>query len=120
MLAAYPALAAQFPAVIDFPAYTAAQLAEVFAALAGEAGFTLTAAARRRAADVLQRAARGPDGASARLAVQLLDQATARQAARVGGAAALGAAALCTLRAADIPDALDAAGDGTWQDSRYL
>ena len=42
MLAASPALAARFPAVIDFPGYTAAQLAGIFAILAGEAGFTLT------------------------------------------------------------------------------
>ena len=40
MLATAPALAARFPAVIDFPGYTPAQLADVFAALAGEAGFT--------------------------------------------------------------------------------
>lgn len=69
---------------------------------------------------MLQRAARGPKGASARLAVQLLDQATARQATRVDGTPALGPAALCTLRAADIPDTLDCAGASPWQDSRYL
>jgi hypothetical protein len=40
MLHANPALAARFPAVIDFPGYTAGQLAAIFATLAGEAGFT--------------------------------------------------------------------------------
>ena len=39
MLAAARALAARFPAVIDFPGYTPAQLVGVFAALAGEARF---------------------------------------------------------------------------------
>lgn len=39
-LAATPPLAARFPAVIDFPGYTPAQLAGGLAALAGEAGFT--------------------------------------------------------------------------------
>jgi hypothetical protein len=122
LLATYPALAARFPAVIDFPAYTPGQLAAVFTTLAGEAGFTLTAGAGRRAADVLGRAARGPDGTSARLAVQLLDQATARQARRVDGTTALGPAALCTLRAADIPDELGTAADegARRDDGRYL
>jgi hypothetical protein len=41
LLRASPALAARFPAVIDFPGYTSDQLAVIFAALAAEAGFTL-------------------------------------------------------------------------------
>jgi hypothetical protein len=41
------------PAVIDFPGYTAAQLAAIFATLAGEAGFTLTPDAAAQAATVL-------------------------------------------------------------------
>ena len=53
LLRASPPLAARFPAVIDFPGYTAGQLAAIFATLAGEAGFTLTPDAasqgRRRA-----------------------------------------------------------------------
>jgi hypothetical protein len=116
----YPALAARFPAVVAFAAYSPAQLAAVFATLAGEAGFTLTAAARRRAADLLARAARGPGGASARLAVWLLDQATARQARRIADPGGLGPAALCTLRAADLPDELAPAGADGWRDGRYL
>jgi hypothetical protein len=92
----------------------------VFATLAGEAGFTLTAAARRRAADLLDRAAHSPGGASARLAVWLLDQATARQARRIADPGGLGPAALCTLRAADLPDELAPAGADGWRDGRYL
>jgi hypothetical protein len=55
LLRASPALAARFPAVIDFPGYTAGQLAAIFSALAGEAGFTLTPGAARKAATVLPR-----------------------------------------------------------------
>jgi hypothetical protein len=46
-LRASPPLAARFPAVIDFPGYTARQLAAIFATLVGEAGFTLTPDAAR-------------------------------------------------------------------------
>jgi ATPase family associated with various cellular activities (AAA) len=53
LLRANPALAARFPAVINFPGYTAGQLAAIFAALADEAGFTLTPGAARKAAAVL-------------------------------------------------------------------
>jgi hypothetical protein len=48
-----PVLASRFPAIIDFPGYTATELAGIFAVLAGEAGFTLTSAAERKAATVL-------------------------------------------------------------------
>jgi hypothetical protein len=53
LLRTSPSLAARFPAVIDFPGYTADELAAIFAALAEEAGFTLTPAAARKAATVL-------------------------------------------------------------------
>ena len=105
LLRARPALAARFPVIIDFPGYTAGQLAAIFATLAGEAGFTLTPAAVRKASVALGRAGRDPADGSARVAVWLLDQATARQARRVTRAAQpLEPAALCTIRAADIPD----------------
>jgi hypothetical protein len=47
-LRARPALASRSPATVDFPGYTARQLAMIFATLAGEAGFTLTPSARER------------------------------------------------------------------------
>jgi ATPase family associated with various cellular activities (AAA) len=87
MLHADPALAARFPAVIGFPGYTAGQLAAIFATLAGEAGFTLTTGAARKAATVLARAEVGHGSGNARLAVRLLDQVTARQARRITTAA---------------------------------
>ena len=42
LLAASPALAARFPAIIDFPGYTPAQLAVIVTELASEAGLRLT------------------------------------------------------------------------------
>src|ERR1700733_14012278 len=63
MLAANPALAARFPAVINFPGYTAGQLAAIFATLAGEAGFTMTPDAARKAAIVLAQAEASCGGA---------------------------------------------------------
>lgn len=104
LLAANPPLAARFPLVIDFPAYTAVQLAAIFATLASEAGFTLTPAAGRKAADVLAQAQGRPVGGSARLAVRLLSEVTARQAQRIAAAGKRQPPAeVCTLRTADIP-----------------
>jgi hypothetical protein len=102
MLHASPALAARFPAVIDFPGYTAAQLAAIFAALAGEAGFTLTPDAARKAAAVLAEADHG--AGNARLAVQLLDEVTVRQARRItAGPRPRDPATLSTIDAVDLP-----------------
>jgi hypothetical protein len=102
LLATSPPLAARFPAVIDFPGYTPAQLAEILATLAGEAGLTLTPAATAKATAVLADADAG--AGSARLSVQLLHQATASQALRITTSPRPNdPAILSTIRAADIP-----------------
>lgn len=123
MLAASPALAARFPAVIDFPGYTAAQLAGIFATLAGEAGFTLTPAAVRKAAGVLAQADRGHGSGNARLAVRLLDQVTASQARRITAAShSPDPTTLSTIRATDIPEHVqpsDTPGGDQWP-GQYL
>jgi hypothetical protein len=107
MLRTNQALAARFPAVIDFPGYTAGQLAAIFATLAGEAGFTLTPEAARKAATVLAEADHG--AGNVRLAVRLLDHATASQARRITTAAqSPDPATLSTIDAADIPERIDA------------
>ena len=104
LLRANPALAARFPAVIDFPGYTAGQLAAIFATLAGEAGFTLTPDAKRKAAAVLAQAEAGHRSGNGRLAVRLLGQATASQARRITTASQPpDPATLSTIDAADIP-----------------
>ena len=104
-----PSLAARFRAVIDFPGFTPGQLAVIFGSLADEAGLTLTPAAQSKAAGVLARAEGDHGSGNARLAVRLLNQATAIQALRVAAASAAPGrdpAALNTLSAADIPDQL--------------
>jgi hypothetical protein len=107
MLHAAPALAARFPAVIDFPGYTPAQLTAILHALAAEAGLTLTPDAARKAAAVLADAERGHATGNARLAVQLLTQATTNQAHRVTTSAQpCDPAALVAICAADIPDCM--------------
>jgi hypothetical protein len=104
LLRASPALAARFPAVINFPGYTAGQLAAIFAALAGEAGFTLTPGAARKAATVLAQAEAGHHSGNARLAVRLLDRAAASQSRRITTAPQpRDPATLSTIEAADMP-----------------
>ena len=105
LLSTNPALAARFPVIIDFPGYTARQLAAIFATLAGEAGFTLTPGAARKAATVLAHAEAGHGCGNARLAVRLLDQATASHARRITTAPqSPDPATLTTIDAADIPE----------------
>jgi len=108
LLGSSPPLAARFPTVIDFPGYTPGQLTAIFTTLAAEAGFTLTPTAERKAADVLAHAQGDHGPGNARLAVQLLDQATASQAHRITAAPSppeQGAAS--TITGADIPGHLD-------------
>ncbi len=81
----------------------------IFSSLADEAGLTLTPAAESKAAGVLAQAEASHGSGNARLAVQLLNQATALQARRVAAASPAPGwdpAALHTLTAADIPDQL--------------
>ena len=112
LLQGSPSLAARFRAVIDFPGYTPGQIAVIFGDLVKEAGLTPTPAARSKAAAVLARAEgdRGPG--NARLAVRLLNQATAIQARRVASASGpdRDPAGLHALSEADIPDELHSDG----------
>jgi hypothetical protein len=103
LLRANPALAARFPAVIDFPGYTAYELASVFTALAEEAGFRLAPAVADKAATVLGKAERRLQSGNARLAVRLLDQATTSQARRIAALSAPDLATLSTICPNDIP-----------------
>jgi stage V sporulation protein K len=104
LLGSSPPLAARFPVVIDFPGYTPGQLAAIFATLADEAGFTPTPAATHKAAAVLAQAAGGHRPGNARLAVQLLDQATPAQAHRIiTDSQPLDPGAVNTISAADVP-----------------
>ena len=107
MLAVSPALAARFPAVIDFPGYSPAQLAAIVTAMASEAGLCLTADAQRKAASVLAEAEKRHATGNARLAVRLLNQATTSQGRRVVAASHnLDPVALVTICADDVPGQL--------------
>jgi hypothetical protein len=124
LLHANPPLAARFFAVIDFPGYTSGQLAAIVVVLADEAGLMLTTAARSKAAAVLARAWDGPGSGNARLAVGLLNQATAAQARRVAAGSSRGQrpGTLNTITDADIPDRLqpdEARPDDDWS-GQYL
>lgn len=123
LLYAAPPLAARFRAVIDFPGYTSAQLAAIFAALAGEAGLSLAPEAECKAAALLAQAEAAHPCGNARLAVRLLDRVTAAQARRL--AASPGPqhpATLGTVTEADVPEHLDRDGpssDRSWS-GQYL
>jgi AAA lid domain/ATPase family associated with various cellular activities (AAA) len=103
-----PPLAARFRGVINFPGYTPGQLSAIFVTLADEAGLRLTTAARSKAAAVLARAESGHAPGNARLAVGLLNQATAAQARRLAAWSSRNqtAVALATINEGDIPDFL--------------
>jgi AAA lid domain len=104
LLRTSPALAARFSAVIDFPGYTSGQLTAVLSVLAAEAGFSLSADARAKAAAVLAQAEAGHATGNARLAVRLLTQATASQADRITAAShPQDTAALGAICAEDVP-----------------
>jgi Holliday junction resolvasome RuvABC ATP-dependent DNA helicase subunit len=123
-LAGHPALAAQFPVTIEFPAYTSEELAAIFAVRAGQAGFTLTTNAAGKARAVLEKTSGHPEAGSARLVISLLERTSARQARRLmtgpapvtsaeassaernPAAVPVPAAALRELRAEDIPAGL--------------
>jgi ATP-dependent exoDNAse (exonuclease V) alpha subunit len=123
VLAASPALAARFPAVIDFPGYTVAELAAIITALASEAGLRLTSDAQRKAAAVLAEAESRHATGNARLAVRLLNQATTSQGRRVAAASNhRDPATLATICADDVPRQLsleDSPCDQPWP-GQYL
>jgi len=109
LLRTSPALAARFRAIIHFPGYTPRQLAAVFAALADEAGFTLSPDAAHKAAAALAQAESGHSTGSARLAIRLLDEAADAQARRIASAPhSHDPIAVTTISATDIPEQLDA------------
>jgi hypothetical protein len=107
MLRASPALAARFPAFINFPGYTPAQLTAILHALAAEAGLILTPDATSKATAVLAAAGNGRATGNARLAVQLLTQAITNQAQHViTGPRLSDPAAITVICPADIPEHL--------------
>jgi hypothetical protein len=108
LLRGIPPLAARFRAVIHFPGFTPGELSAIFVTLADEAGLKLTTAARAKAAAVLAQAQGDDVPDNARLAVALLNQATAAQAGRLAAWPSRNQTpvALATISEGDIPDRL--------------
>jgi SpoVK/Ycf46/Vps4 family AAA+-type ATPase len=115
LLASRSSLARQFPAVIRFPLYTPAELAEVFAYRARQGGLTLTSEAAAKARILITEATRdaGSGAGSARLAVHWLDEAALRQGRRIMSPGA-DQDALGVITAEDIPS-LSGSADGASQ-----
>ena len=112
LLASRSSLARQFPAVIRFPLYTPAELADVFAYRARQGGLTLTSEAAAKVRILITEATRdaGSGPGSARLAVQWLDEAALRQGRRIMSPGA-DQDALGVVTAEDIPSLSGSASD---------
>ena len=101
-LRANPGMASRFARTVGFPGYSDDELAEIFAAMAGEAGFRLASDVLPELRAVLAATGRGADFGNARHVRNLLDQAIAAQALRItSGDVSL--AEVRTLRASDLP-----------------
>ncbi|MGH3242615.1 MAG: AAA family ATPase, partial [Spirillospora sp.] len=83
LLKSHPDLAAQFPRSVLFPDLTEAELVEVFAAKAADAGFALAPGVLDRVRELAESAPRERGFANARAMVNLLDRAVAMQGRRV-------------------------------------
>jgi SpoVK/Ycf46/Vps4 family AAA+-type ATPase len=109
-LAANPGVAAHLPRTVTFPDYTADELVAIFAARAEDAGFALADRVVDRVRDLVVSTRQGVPVGNARLAVNLLERAVARQAQRVMATGLRGSrstqAALRELVVDDIPDSL--------------
>jgi SpoVK/Ycf46/Vps4 family AAA+-type ATPase len=104
-LASNPGLASRFPIHLSFPDYDAAELAEIFALMAEQAGLTLDDHLRPLLLDRLRPLARDTSFGNARLIRNALERTIARQSLRITDPAFEGDIAL--LLPADLPDSLD-------------
>ncbi|MFC5822273.1 AAA family ATPase [Nonomuraea insulae] len=102
-LAANPGLRSRFGERVEFPGYTAGELAEILRLRAADQGYTLTAAAVEKAADWLaaERAAGGATFGNARAVRKLLERLEAGLARRTAN----GAHDLSTITPEDVPHA---------------
>ncbi|MDT0303915.1 AAA family ATPase [Streptomonospora wellingtoniae] len=102
-LASNPGVASRFPRHLRFPDYDDDELADIFAAMAADAGLSAGAGTAARVRHVLRAAPRDGSFGNARLVRNLLERATALQARRVTEGADSAAASLRELLPADIP-----------------
>ena len=101
-----PGLRSRFDETIAFPDYAPAELLQVLESLAESQDYELTAAARTKAASLLEHAwqARDESFGNARLVRNLFEDATRAQSDRLVALAAHDVSILRRLEAADIPD----------------
>jgi SpoVK/Ycf46/Vps4 family AAA+-type ATPase len=104
-LASNPGLASRFPLHFGFPDYADEELAEIFAAMAAQAGLTLDEHLYPALAARLRPVSRDSSFGNARLIRNTLERAIAQQALRITDPAFDGDVGL--LLAADLPDALN-------------
>ncbi|MQY04176.1 AAA family ATPase [Actinomadura macrotermitis] len=105
-ITANPGLASRFPTTVRFPDFSDAELVDIFAGMAGQAGLEADDDARARVAELLRRAPRGRSFGNARLMRNLCERATALQARRVTAKKRPTPEELGALTAADIPGTL--------------
>ncbi|HTJ70774.1 MAG TPA: AAA family ATPase [Actinospica sp.] len=105
-LASNPGLASRFPLHLAFPDYPDAELAEIFAVMAEQAGLTLDDDVRPLLRDLLHPVPRDSSFGNARLIRNTLERTIARQALRITDPAFDGDVAL--LQTEDLPDHLAA------------
>jgi SpoVK/Ycf46/Vps4 family AAA+-type ATPase len=105
-LASNPGLASRFPIHLAFPDYDTAELAEIFALMAEQAGLTLDDELRPLLKDRLRPLPRDTSFGNARLVRNALERTIARQSLRITDPAFEGDIAL--LLPADLPDSLAA------------
>ncbi|HEX8693851.1 MAG TPA: AAA family ATPase [Longimicrobium sp.] len=101
-----PGLRSRFKTYVAFPDYKSAELTEIFARMAQEAGLSLAEGALARAEEIFTRASGKKDFGNARFARSLFEQAYARMASRAAEDGAVTVDELTTLLPEDIGDDL--------------
>jgi SpoVK/Ycf46/Vps4 family AAA+-type ATPase len=99
-----PGLRSRFKTFIDFPDYSAAELAQIFEAMVAAVDIGLEEVAKLRAREIFARAAGREDFGNARFARSLFEQSYARMASRAASDGAVSVDELTTLKAEDIDE----------------
>lgn len=102
---ANPGLRSRFPTTIEFPDYTTGELVEILDTLGTRPRYRCDGDARAKVTAFFDAQARAKGFGNGRLARNLFEAAVARQAERLAGVKDPSDDELCTLVAADIPEA---------------
>jgi SpoVK/Ycf46/Vps4 family AAA+-type ATPase len=102
-LASNSGLASRFPAILQFPDYTAAELTDIFDSIATDAGYHLGDGVREEIGRLIAGMERGPAFGNGRAVRNLLEATVANQAARIVELTDAPADVIRELRIADLP-----------------